>query len=132
MMSPQIVLGHCFFSQEDVQLASLIPDIDDIDLDSLENVLLAESTDYTARNLEDVTTAIRAASSNNFFPESLTGILQRSAHANLDLTAHNVYTLKIRHSRSGVSVSGRRSDDGCRNRLNIRIRYICGRPLHFV
>jgi hypothetical protein len=75
MMPPQTVLGHCFVSQEDVQLASLIPNIDDIDLDSLESVLPAESRDYTARNLEDVTTAIRAASSKNLFPESLTGIL---------------------------------------------------------
>ncbi|KAL4891096.1 hypothetical protein BDV59DRAFT_183209 [Aspergillus ambiguus] len=99
MMSPQIVLGHCFFSQEDVQLASLIPNIDDIDLDSLESVLPVQSTDYTVRKLEDVTTAIRATNSSKFqafLSRFASWDSQRSAHANLDLTAQkgHVYTLK--------------------------------------
>ncbi|KAE8381174.1 hypothetical protein BDV26DRAFT_278948 [Aspergillus bertholletiae] len=98
-MSPQIILGHCFFSQEDVQLASLIPNINDIDLDTLESVLPVQTTDYTVRKLEDVTTAIRATNSSKFqafLSRVASWDSQRSAHANLDLTAQKgrVYTLK--------------------------------------
>jgi len=51
---------------EDIQLASLIPDIKDIDLDLLESVLPLESDNCTVRDVDDFTTVFSGYLDNTF------------------------------------------------------------------
>ncbi|RJE26205.1 hypothetical protein PHISCL_01453 [Aspergillus sclerotialis] len=98
-MAPQTVLGHCFFSREEVQLASLIPNIKDIDLDALESVVPLQSNDYTVKDVDDITRFFKACSDNSF-QALLARIVgwssNRSKQANISLAAHKgrIYTLR--------------------------------------
>lgn len=98
-MSPQTVLGLPSFAREDIQLASLIPDIKDIDLDSLESVLPLESDDYTVRDVDDFTGLFNGHSDNTFqgfLAQIASWTTQRTKDANTALTAHRgrIYTLR--------------------------------------
>lgn len=98
-MSPQTVLGLSSFAREDIQLASLIPDIRDIDLDSLESVLPLQNHDFTVRDVDDFTSVFNGHSDNNFqgfLAQIARWTTQRTKDANITLTAHKgrIYTLR--------------------------------------
>ncbi|KAL3479822.1 hypothetical protein BJX99DRAFT_61974 [Aspergillus californicus] len=98
-MSPQTVLGLASFAREDIQLASLIPDIKDIDLDSLESALPLESDDFTVRDVDDFTGFFNGHSDysfQGFLAQIASWTTQRSTDTNTTLTAHRgrIYTLR--------------------------------------
>lgn len=98
-MSPQTVLGLSSFAREDIQLASLIPDIKDIDLDSLESVLPLQSDDFTVRDVHDFTSFFNGHSDSTFqafLAQIARWTTQRATDANTTLTAHkgHIYTLR--------------------------------------
>lgn len=93
------ILGHAFFSQEDVQLASLIPNIKDIELDALETVLPLESSDYTVRKVEDNLAILRGQTDDKvqaFLTHLIKWTSHRSSRAGLNLAAQagRIYTLR--------------------------------------
>ncbi|KAL2827350.1 hypothetical protein BDW59DRAFT_144151 [Aspergillus cavernicola] len=98
-MASQVVLGHSFFSQEDIQLASLIPNIKDIELDSLESVLPLQSNDFTIKDVDNFTGFFEGQADNNFqafLAQVASWTSKQTKQANLNLTAHKgrIYTLK--------------------------------------
>ncbi|KAE8138631.1 hypothetical protein BDV38DRAFT_244155, partial [Aspergillus pseudotamarii] len=98
-MSSQLVLGHGFFAPEDVQLASLLPNIDDMDLDSLESVLPLQEKDYTVKKRDDLAATIQATDRTKFeaFLARIFNLSSdRSNHTNLDILARtgNTYVLR--------------------------------------
>ncbi|KAJ0414051.1 hypothetical protein BJY00DRAFT_295832 [Aspergillus carlsbadensis] len=98
-MAPQTILGRSFFSQEDVQLASLIPNIKDIDLDSLESVLPLQSDDFTIKDVDDFT-GFFGGSGESYFQAFLAQLaswtMKQTKQADINLTAHKgrIYTLR--------------------------------------
>ncbi|KAL2839578.1 hypothetical protein BJX68DRAFT_247691 [Aspergillus pseudodeflectus] len=98
-MAPQIILGHSFFSQEDVQLASLIPNINDIELDSLESVLPLQSDSFTIKDVDNFTGFFEDKADNTFqalLAQIASWASKRTKQENLSLTAHKgrIYTLR--------------------------------------
>lgn len=98
-MSSQLVLGHGFFSQEDIQLASLIPNIEDMDIDSLESVLPLQEKDYTVKKRDNLAAGIQATDRTKFeaFLARIFNLnSHRSSQTNLDVIARtgNTYVLR--------------------------------------
>ncbi|KAJ5175407.1 uncharacterized protein N7482_001284 [Penicillium canariense] len=98
-MSPKIVLGRSFFSKDDVKLASLIPNILDIELDALESVLPLQEGDYTVRKVDDNLAIFKAEKDRDFrafLSKLLNLISQSSTQAGLQLTARSghIYNIK--------------------------------------
>ncbi|KAJ9271591.1 hypothetical protein DTO212C5_2383 [Paecilomyces variotii] len=58
-MAPRLALGHCFFSHDDVELASLIPNIRDPELDAMENPYPLQRSDYTVKRVHDYSALLR-------------------------------------------------------------------------
>lgn len=99
IMSPNIVLGRSFFSKDDVNLASLIPNIADMELDALESVLSIEGSDYTVRDVDDNIATFKAEKDRDFraFLSKLLDLTsQRSTQAGLQVASRTgrIYTLK--------------------------------------
>ncbi|KAL5342736.1 hypothetical protein BJX70DRAFT_355658 [Aspergillus crustosus] len=98
-MPTQTILGHSFFSQDDVQLASLIPNIRDIDLDALDTVLPLQSRDFTIKNVDNPTGQFEAQTDSTFqafLAQIARWTLKQSKQVNLSLRAQKgrVYTLR--------------------------------------
>ncbi|KAE8422362.1 hypothetical protein BDV36DRAFT_231444 [Aspergillus pseudocaelatus] len=99
MSSSQLILGHGFFAPEDVQLASLIPNIEDIELDSLESVLPLQEKDYTVKKRDNLAATIQATDKTKFaaFLSRIFNLSSyRSSQTNLDVIAQtgNTYVLR--------------------------------------
>ncbi|KAL4945911.1 hypothetical protein BDV06DRAFT_218809 [Aspergillus oleicola] len=98
-MAQQTILGYSFFSQEDVQLASLIPNIEDIDLDALESVLPLQSDDFTTKEVDDFT-AFFGGNGNSYFQAFLAQVaswtMKYTKQADISLAARKgrIYTLR--------------------------------------
>ncbi|KAL2869038.1 uncharacterized protein BJX67DRAFT_348652 [Aspergillus lucknowensis] len=98
-MAPQIILGHSFFSQEDVQLASLIPNIQDIELDALESVLPLQPDSFTVKDVDNFAGFFEDNAGTTFqalLAQIASWASKRTKQANLSLTAHRgrIYTLR--------------------------------------
>lgn len=98
-MPPNIVLGRTFFSKDDVKLASLIPNIADMELDALDSALPLEGSDYTVREMNDNIAALKAEKGRDFqalLSKLLDLTSQRSTQAGMQLLARagRIYTLK--------------------------------------
>lgn len=98
-MAPKIVFGHCFFSEDDVKLASLIPNIKDMELDSMESVLPLKSSDYTVKQEDDIIAIFQAERDSQFqalLSKALSWTSERSSQAGLELVSRSgrIYTLR--------------------------------------
>lgn len=96
---PPIVLGRSFFSKDDVKLASLIPNVTDMELDALESVLPLQESDFTVRKVDNNLAIFNAEKDQNFgaFLSKLLNLTsQRSTQAGLQLAARagHIYTLR--------------------------------------
>ncbi|GFF40866.1 hypothetical protein IFM51744_08936 [Aspergillus udagawae] len=98
-MPSRLVLNDHFFSPEDIQLASLIPNIKDPELDALETPTPLMPTDYTVRVVRDYSSFLRCHS-NARVQVFLSRIAQlsigRKAPSDFFLSARfgRVYTLR--------------------------------------
>lgn len=98
-MAPQTILGHSFFSPKDVHLASLVPNIKDIDLDALESVIPLQDADFTIKEIDDFTSVFGSQIDNNFqalLSRIVSWTIKRTDEAKVTLTARKgrVYTLR--------------------------------------
>jgi hypothetical protein len=98
-MPPNVVLGCSFFSKDEVKLASLIPNIADMELDALETVLPLEESDFTVKEVEDSISMFKAGKNREFrgfLFKLLDMTSQGSTQAGSKLAARRgrIYTLK--------------------------------------
>lgn len=98
-MSRNIILGHCFISEDDVKLASLIPNIQDPELDSLESVIPLSREDYTVKKAKDGLTVFQNEKDRDFrafLSQVLNWTSKRSQSVEISLAAPSgcVYTLR--------------------------------------
>ncbi|KAL3465420.1 hypothetical protein BJX64DRAFT_252393 [Aspergillus heterothallicus] len=98
-MAPQIILGHSFFSQEDVRLASLIPNIKDIELDALDSVLPLQHHSFTVKEVDNFAGFFEDKADNAFqtlLSQVASWASKRTKQASVSLTAHKgrIYTLR--------------------------------------
>lgn len=98
-MVRNIILGHCFLSEDDIKLASLIPNMHDKELDSLESSPPPGQGDFTVKKLDDAFSIFKDEKDHSFrafLTEVLNLTSERSKQAGLNLTAQAgcIYTLR--------------------------------------
>lgn len=98
-MAPRLALGHCFFSHDDVELASLIPNIKDPELDSMENPYPLQRSDITVKRVYDYSAFLRTHKTRKgeaFFTKVAKWSSKNSRLSSMHLKAQegHIYTLR--------------------------------------
>ena len=98
-MHSRLIFNAQFFSPEDIQLANLIPNIKDPELDTFESPITLTREDYTVKELHDYCTSLRHRADSRleaFLSRIAKWSFQHGVSANAQLSSQHcrIYTLR--------------------------------------